>query len=251
MEWQDEGFVVAVKPHGETSLVLHLLTAQQGRHAGLVRGARRGRNRANYEIGNRLNVRWRARLAEHLGNFTGELVKGYAALVLEDADRLAGLAAAAALVEGSLPERDPMPRIFDAFAGLVEALAGAANWPARYVAFELELLAELGFGLNLSRCAATGTVEDLAFVSPKSGQAVSFAAGKPYRDKLLRLPPFLLDVEPAEAAPETTDILDGLELTGHFLAKHIFAGDRPLPPARARFIDRLRQSSTISRHAAV
>jgi DNA repair protein RecO (recombination protein O) len=235
MDWSDDGIVLGARRHGETSLVVSVLTHGHGRHAGLVRGGAGKRGRALYEPGNRLRVTWKARLTEHLGNFTCELVTAEAARVLDDAGRLAALTAACALIEAALPEREPHPGAYDMLAALIEALQGD-GYAASYARWELALLTELGFGLDLATCAATGRSDRLTYVSPKSGRAVSAEAAEPYRDRLLKLPRFLIEDGPA-AAP---DLLDGLRLTGHFLTAHVFAA-RPggVPAARGRLVDRL------------
>jgi DNA repair protein RecO (recombination protein O) len=244
MEWREEAIILAARPHGETSLILQVLTHEHGRHAGLVRGARRARGRGVYETGNLIVADWRARLADHLGTLRCELLRGYAAGLIDDPARLSCLAAAAALAEAALPEREAAPGAFLGLAALLDSLAADRGWEAAYVAWELALLAELGFGLDLSRCAATGATSDLAYVSPKSAQAVSRDAGAPYRDKLLPLPGFLLA---GGASPAPDAIRDGLALTGFFLTRHIFEPlDRKMPAARTRFVDRMRQGTTIS-----
>jgi len=241
VEWTDEAVILSARPHGESSLILQLLTRDHGRHAGLVRGARKARGRGLYEIGNRVEAHWQARLAEHLGLWRLELIEGCAAALIDDPARLACLAAACAMAEAALPEREAAPECFAGLARLLQALARADGWAARYVGWELALLAELGFGLDLSRCAATGGTSDLAYVSPKSAQAVSRAAGAPYRDKLLRLPAFLIDPA-ASLAPG--DLGDGLALTAFFLDRHVFAPlGKTLPPARARLVDRVASST--------
>jgi DNA repair protein RecO (recombination protein O) len=244
MQWDDDAIILSARAHGETSLILQLLTGEHGRHGGLVRGARRARGRGVYETGNRVAAHWQARLADHLGLLRCELVRGYAAELIDDPTRLACLAAAASLAETVLPEREAAPGVFAGLSGLLDALAGDRGWQEAYVAWELALLAELGFGLDLSRCAATGATTDLAYVSPKSAQAVSRAAGAPYGDKLLPLPAFLLAGGSASSAEE---VRDGLALTGYFLNRHLF---EPLghktPPARARFVDRMGRGITIS-----
>ena len=246
MEWLDEGFVLATHRHGEHGLVVHVLTRAHGRHAGLVRGGQGRRVRTVFQIGNRLALTWKARLAEHLGALTGELLHGHAARFIDDPVRLACLSAAAAMAEAALPEREPHPRVFEGFASLCEALDRDEGWARGYVEWELALLAELGFGLDLSRCAATGKTDALTFVSPKSGQAVSAEAGAPYREKLLRLPPFLLP-QASESGPALQDLLDGLALTGYFLERRVFAPHgRKMPAARGRFVDALARITTIS-----
>lgn len=247
MQWEDEAIVLAARRHGESALVAQVLTRGHGRHAGLVRGGQRPKLRTVYQVGNRVGVTWKARLAEHLGALTGELLRGHAARFMDDAARLGCLAAAAAVTEAALPEREPHPRIYEGLSALLDALDADRGWAVGYVEWELMLLAELGFGLDLSRCAATGETGDLAYVSPKSGQAVSASAGAPYHDKLLRLPAFLLPGD-VLVAPEPAAVLDGLMLTGFFLDHRVFAPHgRDMPAARSRFVDLLRRMTTISR----
>jgi DNA repair protein RecO (recombination protein O) len=246
MQWQDEGFVLATRRYGEGGLIVQLLTREHGRHAGLVRGGQGPRLRTVFQIGNRIDARWNARLAEHLGAITGELRRGPAARFIDDPVRLACLAAAAAMAESALPEREPHPRAFDGFGLLVASLEADHGWAVGYIEWEMVLLAELGFGLDLSRCAATGETADLVYVSPKSGHAVSRRAGEPYRDKLLPLPAFLLP-QAAPGRPAAADVLDGLALTGFFLERRVFEPHgREMPPARARFVDLVRRMTNIS-----
>lgn len=235
MDWTDEGIVLAARRHGESALVLSLLTHGHGRHAGLVRGGAGRRSRALYEPGNRVRATWKARLSEHLGNYACELVAADAARLLDDPARLAALASACALSEAALPEREPHPGAFASLAALIQALPGP-GFAAAYVRWELALLTELGFGLDLGRCAATGVAEGLTYVSPRSGRAVSEGAAEPYRDRLLKLPRFLI----GDAAPGPGELIEGLRLTGHFLAEHAFTA-RPggVPAARARLVERL------------
>ena len=239
MEWSDTGIVLSARRHGESAAVVSLLTETHGRHAGLVHGARGRRGRGLYQPGNTLAARWQARLAEHLGRYTCELVHARASLMLDDPPRLAALAAVCALTEATLPERHPYPQVYDATGRLLDALEAGEHWAQGVVRWELALLAELGFGLDLSACAATGAVDDLAYVSPRSGRAVSREAAAPYAEKLLPLPPFL--ARPEGDAPTTAaDVVAGLRLTGWFFEKHVFAGQGGrMPPARERFIDRL------------
>ena len=245
MEWSDSGIVLSARRHGENAAVVSLLTEQHGRHAGLVHGARGRRARGLYQPGNTLAARWQARLAEHLGRYTCELVRARAALLLDDAPRLAALAAVCALAEATLPERHPYPQVHGALECLLDTLEAGGRWAETVVRWELALLAELGFGLDLTACAATGETEGLVYVSPRSGRAVSRAAGAAYAEKLLPLPPFLTQSEGAAAG--TADIVAGLGLTGWFLEKHVFAGQGGrMPRARERFIDRL-QAGAASR----
>ncbi len=243
MNWSDEGYVLSVRRHGEAAAIVNLLTRAHGRHAGLVRGGAGRRLRGVLQPGNQVAASWRGRLAEHLGTYTVEALRDHAAGLLSDGDRLAGLTAATAVTEAALPEREPHLAIHDGFAVLLEALAGTPEWPAVYVRFELGLLAELGFGLDLSQCAATGGIEDLAYVSPRSARAVSRGAAAPYKDKLLPLPAFLTNGD--GDGPVRQDILDGLRLTGHFLETAVFAPhNRPLPAARERLVERLSRHET-------
>lgn len=237
MDWRDNGFVLTTRRHGESGLIVELLTAAHGRHAGLVRGGQTPKRRALLQQGNLVSVNWRGRLPEHLGGFEIELLRPHAAALIDDSGRLGALSAAAALIALSLPEREPHADIFRDFGRLIAAL-DSADWAASYVAWECALLAALGFGLDLSTCAATGVNDDLAYVSPRSGRAVSRSAGTPYHDKLLPLPGFLW----RDAAAEPADIAAGLALTGHFLHHHLLEPQgRTLPEARARLADRLKR----------
>jgi DNA repair protein RecO (recombination protein O) len=237
MDWRDTGFVLTARRHGESSLIAELLTAEHGRHAGLVRGGQSPKRRALLQPGNLVAASWRGRLEEHLGAFEVELLRPHAAALIDDAGKLAALSSAAALIAVALPEREPHGDVYQGFAGLIEAL-DSPGWAAHYVAWECALLAALGYGLDLASCAATGVNEDLASVSPRSGRAVSRSAGAAYHDKLLALPGFLW----RDAHAEPADIAAGLALTGHFLHHHLLAPHgRTLPEARARLADRLRR----------
>ena len=247
MRWSDEAVVLSARRHGESGLLVHVFTPGHGRHAGLVRGGQRPKARVIYQIGNRLLATWSARLAEHLGTITAELAHGYAAVLIAAPPRLACLAAAAALADAALPEREPHPRAYQGLIALLDALEADAGWASTYVAWEMVVLAELGFGLDLERCAATGLTDDLAYVSPRTGRAVSQAAGEPYRERLLALPAFLRADAAAAAVSVPADVLAGLALTGHFLERRAFAPHgRALPAARTRFVDVLKQLATIS-----
>jgi DNA repair protein RecO (recombination protein O) len=236
MEWNDHGIVLSSRPHGENGLVANLLTRAHGRHAGFIHGGVSRKASPIWQPGNVVEISWRARLAEQLGNYTGELREPHAARALDDATELAGLAAACSMVDTALPEREPHPAMFEGFQAFLTVL-GHAGWPAIYVRLELGLLQELGFGLDLEKCALTGTAEDLAFVSPKTGRAVSRAAAEPYRDKLIVLPGFLSTGGlPADA----DELRQGLDLTGFFLERHVYwPHNKPLPAARSRFMETL------------
>jgi DNA repair protein RecO (recombination protein O) len=242
MEWRDVGFVVAVRRHGESALIAELLTREHGRHLGLVRGGQSPKARAVLQPGNEVAAAWRGRLPEHLGTIGCELVRAHAGRLIDDPGRLAGLAAATAMVAATLPEREPQADVFAAFAALLEAFDSATDWPARYVGWECSLLAALGFGLDLTRCAATGTAVDLAYVSPRTGRAVSRSAGLPFHDKLLVLPGFLWRDVPADEV----QIGQGLRLTEHFLLHHVLLPQgKTLPAARSRLAARLHRISAV------
>ncbi|HEY7688065.1 MAG TPA: DNA repair protein RecO [Dongiaceae bacterium] len=256
MEWTDQGILLSARRHGESAAIVSLLTPDHGRHAGLVPGGGSRRQRATLQPGNLLQATWRARLAEHLGYMTCELMEGWAADLLDDDLRLAALTAALALVDAALPEREPHRRIYDGLGGLIATLRGGApleSWGAAFARFEAAVLADLGYGLDLASCAATGATAELAFVSPKTGRAVSAAAAAPYRERLLALPSFLLVGADPDAPVGRADLLAGLKLTGYFLEQNVFshlpgfggraagqAGERRgLPPARDRLLDKL------------
>ncbi len=231
MEWSDQGIVLSTRPHGETSAVASLLTREHGRHAGMVMGGRSSRQRGSLEPGTLVAARWRGRLPEHLGNFSLETAHGYAAAFLDDPPRLAALTAACALVEAAIPEHEPHSALFDGLLALF-GLLGTDAWAETYVRWEVGLLGELGFGLDLDRCAVTGTNDYLAYVSPRTGRAVSAAVGEPYRDRLLPLPGFLIGL--GGGGPR--EVEEGLRLTEHFLERHVLSG--PVPPARERLRER-------------
>ncbi len=239
MEWSDEGVVLSVRPHGETAAVVDLFTRAHGRHLGLVHGGRSRRLRPVLQIGNHVDATWKARLADNLGYFSIELRKGFAAPLMEDPAALAALTSMAALAR-LLPERDPHPNLFEITLFVLGYLDDAAVWPALVVRWELALLDELGFGLDLATCAATGTTDDLIYVSPKSGRAVSATAGEPYKNRLLALPGFLRAGAPGSVG--RADVLAGFALTGFFLEARVLAPHgQPMPEARDRLISYLRQ----------
>lgn len=227
INWQDSGYVVSVRKHGENSAILSVLTHEHGKQTGLVRGATGARLRGVLQIGNQVDAAWQARLESHLGYFKIELQRAWSSLFFEDALRLAALRSAAALIESSVPEREAHPDLHEGFGILLEALAHVENWPAIYAKFELGLLQVLGFGLALEQCAATGSKTGLEYVSPRTGRAVSRAAGAPYHDKLLALPGFL--TAGANRA-ETEDVLQALTLSAYFLERHVWQDRRQREP---------------------
>ena len=241
MDWTDDGIILSTRTHGETNAIVELLTRDHGRHMGLVRGGRSRRHRPALQQGNLVRAHWRARLAEHLGTWDIELMEARAALILDDAAALDGLATLCALAR-LLPERDPHASLYEAARVILDHIAEPDLWPGLMVRWELGLLEELGFGLDLSSCAKTGGTDDLIYVSPKSGRAVSAEAGAPYAGRLLALPPFLRAGGPGELGPE--DVFSGFALTGHFLEMHIFAPRAlDVPESRRRLIDRLRKAA--------
>lgn len=266
MDWQDEAIVLAARHFGEHDAILTVLTRENGRHLGLLRAGFSRRQRPHIELGNRLQASWRARLEEQLGNFQIECLHSVAAMLLDQPRRLAALASACAVVDAALPEREPHPDIFadldiliaqltdDITAPLDSAKPSDLAWLTAYVRWELTLLSDLGFGLDLTHCAVTGETAGLAFVSPKTGRAVTAAAGHTYKDRLLTLPAFLS--RDLALAQDDADILAGLRLTGHFLERHVFAQSGPAsrgasaatlagpqkgesPMARRRFLQQL------------
>jgi DNA repair protein RecO (recombination protein O) len=243
MEFDDEAFVLSARAHGESGAIVDLLTAERGRYAAHVAGGASRKMRPFLQAGARVLVKWRARTSEQLGSAQLEPVGEGPSSLFDDPLALAGLSAAAAVAAGALPEREPHPGAFEAFDALVAAFAHPEVWPAVFVRFEAGLLQELGFGLDLTRCAATGTMDDLAYVSPRTGRAVSRGAGEPYRERLLRLPPFLCA---AQNRLQPGDVGDGLELTGRFLESFVFAPlNRPLPAARVWLLDKLREAGRL------
>ena len=243
MEFEDDAFVLSARIHGETGAIVEMLTSQHGRWAAHVAGGASRRIKPMLQPGARVLARYRARTSDQLGSASLEAVTEGPAALFDDPDALAGLSAAAAVAAGALPEREPHPGAFLAFEALAEALQLVEIWPAVFVRFEAGLLDELGFGLDLSRCAATGAVDDLIYVSPKTGRAVCREAGEPYKARLLPLPRFMLS---AQGGLDAGDVGAGLDLTGHFLEQFVFGPlNRPLPPARMWLIDRLREAGRL------
>lgn len=242
-EFEDEAFVLSARVHGETGAIIELLTSQHGKYAAHVAGGASRKMKPFLQAGAQVVVRYRARTSEQLGSATLEPMGEGPAALFDDPLALAGLAAAAAVAAAALPEREPHPGAYLAFEALSGALQLEDIWPAVFVRFEAGLLAELGFGLDLSKCAATGAVDDLIYVSPRTGRAVSRQAGEPYKDRLLALPPFLLS---SQVGLGEGDIAAGLDLTAHFLEAFIFNPiNRPLPPARLWLVDRLREAGKL------
>ena len=235
MQWTDEGVVLGVRKHGESSVILELMTQDHGRHLGLVHGGRSRSLQPVLQPGNTVQVTWRARLDEHLGTLQVEALRMRAAHFMGSSLALYGLATLAHLLR-YLPERDPHPALYETLTVLVDHLDDANLAPALFVRFEIAMLAELGFGLDLSSCAATGTRQDLAYVSPRSGHAVCADAGEPYKDRLLKLPGFLIG-QTRSNRPGDEEIRAGFALTDFFLHQNVFEPQgRRAPEERARFV---------------
>ncbi len=244
MQWSDEGIILSMRKYGENSGILTLFTPERGVHGGMVRSAFSARHRGNYQPATIVTAHWNGRLEGHLGNFSCETVQSIAASVLHDVKRLAALNAALALVETSIPEREPHPEFYDALKAFLQKLASDDTldmvWQAEYMLLELSLLSHMGFGLDLSACAVTGAVEDLCYVSPKSGRAVCREAGEAYKDKLLPLPLFLRNDLHEHAFAE--EISKGFILTRYFLNRYIYQPrNKPIPTARERLVGLLRE----------
>ena len=236
MQWSDEGIILGVKRHGETSVIADVLTRDHGRYLGLVRGGRSRVQRPVLQAGNSVAAVWRARIEDHLGGFVLEPVKLRAASIMDDPFRLAGLMTLTALAQ-LLPEREAHRRLHEASLLVLDQLEADGVWPALLVRWEMGLLEELGFGLDIAQCAATGVREGLAYVSPKTGRAVSLEAGEPWKDRLLALPAFL----GAEGgSPDRADIQAGFKLTGYFLERHVMVPRGvAMPEARDRVLGNL------------
>ncbi|WP_370155306.1 DNA repair protein RecO [Ferrovibrio sp.] len=249
MDWQDEAVVLSVRHHGENARIATLLTESHGRHAGLIRGSGAGRG-GSIQIGQIVRAGWRARLSEHLGNWQLEPLSHPAAMMLDDPARLAALAAVCGLTDAALPEREPHPALFAATRLLFMHMADMPDpesWGALYVRWETGLLAEMGYGLDLDACAATGAAMDLTHVSPRTGRAVSAAAAAPYLDRLLVLPGFLVPGRGLVRNDPMAEMLDGLALTGHFLENRLFAQlHAAVPAARARLLEAIRRTGPAS-----
>ncbi|HEY8571243.1 DNA repair protein RecO [Phenylobacterium sp.] len=243
MEFEDDAFVLSARAHGETGAIVELLTAHHGKYAAHVAGGASRKMKPFLQAGSPVTARYRARVSDQLGSATLESAGEGPAALFDDPLALAGVAAAAAVAAGALPEREPHPGAYLAFQALCQALAHPEIWPAVFVRFEAGLLQDLGFALDFSKCAATGTTDDLVYVSPRTGRAVSREAGEPYAERLLALPPFLLS---SQSRLQPGDVRAGLDLTAHFLEAFIFNPlNRPLPPARLWLVDRLSEAGRL------
>jgi DNA repair protein RecO (recombination protein O) len=236
MDWRDQGILLSSRRHGETSVIIEVFTPERGRHAGVVRGGASRRMAPVLQPGAQLDVEWRARLEDHIGTFRVEPLKSRA-WTMSDRMALAGLNAVCALLLFVLPEREAHAELYRKTLILLDLMDQPEIWTLAYLNWELALLEEMGFGLDLRRCAVLGEkANDLSYISPKTGRAVSRAGAGEWADRLLPLPPCLMGHGPAPDA----EILQGFEVTGHFLRNHLAPqlGNRPLPEARARYVAR-------------
>lgn len=240
MEWHDEGIVLSARRHGESSAILEVMSRAHGRHLGLVRGGRSRRLQPVLQPGNQLSLIWRARLDEHLGVFQVEPIAFNAARLLESATAIHGLLTLAAHLR-LLPERDPHAALYETLLIVIDHLGDVHAAAELLARFELVILDELGFGLDLTSCAATGATEGLAYVSPKTGRAVSADAGRPWASRMLPLPVFLRKGE--RSAADLSGIEAAFRLTGHFFSRHVYEPRAISPPeARASFLDTVRRA---------
>ncbi|MEM6375067.1 MAG: DNA repair protein RecO [Pseudomonadota bacterium] len=240
MEWRDQGILLSARRHGEAAAIIEVFTPARGRHAGVVRGGASRKMAPLLQVGAQLDVTWKARLEDHIGTFTAEPIRSRAAS-MNDRLALAGLNAVTALLLFCLPEREAHPGLYKASEQLLDLLGQREVWPLAYLQWEMRLLDELGFGLDLSTCAVQGpAANDLSFISPRTGRAVSRAGAGEWADRLLPLPPALL----GDGALVDRDIIDGLAVTGHFLSNRVAPelGSKPLPEARARLMTRLERA---------
>ena len=235
MDWRDQGILLSVRRHGENSAIVEVFTPGHGRHAGVVRGGTSRKIAPILQPGAQLDVRWRARLEEHIGTFTVELVQSRAGAVMGDRLALAALNAVTTLLHYALPEREPHDELYRRSVALLDLLGTNEAWPLAYLRWELALLDDLGFGLDLTACAVNGGSDDLVYVSPRSGRAVSAEAAGQWADRLLPLPPALLGYGDGDLA----GIAEGLTTTGYFLKNRLAVqfSERPLPMARQRLVD--------------
>ena len=236
MEWVDDAIVLGARPFGEGKLVAEVFSREHGRYGGVVHAGRK--TQPILQAGNLVHAGWKARLSEQLGFFSPlELIEPHATRLLDDAVALAGLSSSVTLIRAAAPERQAYPQLYDALVVLIETMPHGDVWPALYARFELGLLAALGYGLDLSRCAVTGETEGLAWVSPRTGRAATYEAGAPHADLLLKLPPFLVD---AEAELNAGDVADAFALSGYFLERRLFdQRGEGMPETRRRLIERL------------
>ena len=235
IEWTDDAIVLSARPQGESGALVSVFSRNHGRQKGIVHGGQSRSKQAFLQAGQQVKAVWRARLSDQLGTYTLEPVWAWSAPLMDDARALAGLSAACAMLDGTLAEGEAHPALYEGFLALLGSFSSSGVWPFVYVRWELGLLAELGYGVDLSQCAVTGTRETLTHVSPNSGRAVCALVAAPYKERLLPVPRFLVG---GDAAGSEEDVCAGLRLSGFFFARHVFAGlGRIIPPARMRLVD--------------
>lgn len=238
MRWSSEGIILSVRKHGETSAIIELMTPDRGRHLGLVRGGAGRRMRPILQPGNSVDATWSARLSEHLGAYTVELSNARTAKIMTDRLALSALNAACSMAVEIVPERQVYPKVYAGLRVFLDNIDDVEIWPILYVHWEMQLLSALGYGLDLSSCAASGETQNLTHVSPRSGRAVCAREAEPYLDKLFALPEFLK----GDSEGSVEDIMAGLNLTGHFISSRIFwPVNKAMPEARANMVDQLKQ----------
>ena len=233
IHWEDEGILLSARPFGENDLVAQVLTKEHGRHAGLVRGGQSQKKRPTFEPGNKLYVRWAGRLPEHLGHYDAEVLDNISGRLFDEPGRLAALLSAASICEQAVPEREANTSFYEGLSALLEYLE-SDFWGEVYVRWELAQLSALGFGIDVTACAGGGRNDQLAYISPKSGRAVSLAAGEPYKEKLFILPHFLL----GQGSGGGEEVAQGLKISGHFIERHLFhPHNKGLPSVRDRLLE--------------
>ncbi|MDG2339746.1 MAG: DNA repair protein RecO [Paracoccaceae bacterium] len=239
MEWRDEGILLSTRPHGEASVIASVFTQEHGVHAGVIRGGQSRKVAPVLQAGAQLDLTWRARLEDHIGSFTAEPKRSRAAALMGSRLALSGASSAMALLQYSLPEREPHKDLYEKTLPLMDLLGHDDVWPLAYLQWEMAFLTELGFGLQLDECAATGATSNLVYVSPKSGRAVSAEGAGEWADRML--PMFGCMTGKGDANDQ--EIVDALGTTGYFLGSRLAEGQvgKPLPDARARFLDLLRK----------
>lgn len=228
MKWQDQGYILSAKKHGERSQIISVFTPNHGRHAGLWRGS--GKTQSNIQIGSLVQCSWSARLPEHLGMWQLEVINAPIGRLFQDLPRLLALTSLTTLIDQLLPERHPYSHLYQQFSTFITTRIWGDDWVTAYVSYEFTLLEQLGFGLDLQHCAVTGQSHDLVYVSPKTGRAVSVAGGEPYKDRLLPLPQSLL----TQGTVSQSDIIPALRLSGYFLQQHL--ANKGLPQQRQQLL---------------
>ena len=249
MRWSDSGYVISSKPYGESSAIINIFSKEHGRHAGLVKGGNGKRLKGIIQPGNKIFAQWASRTSEQLGFFNVELNHPVVALIMTDQKKLVALSSACSMLYLLTAEREKQENLYEAFSELIDSIVNNNDWPFEYIRWEKYLLKEIGYGLDLDKCAVTGTTEALYYVSPKTGRAVCFDAGKPYQTKLLKLPYFLVGSSCNFNEKDLNSVVDGLRLTGYFLEKVIFnTKSIGLPKSRIGLLNIFKDSMLIQKN---